>query len=270
MWRICVAGATGQMGRMVIEALKSASDLQLTSALSRKRGSSIGKSATAFIEWDTDIVITDDLDRALSNVECLIDFSAPDATSEYIDACIRHNVAMVIGTTAHDKAALSKIKSAAAYIPILHAPNLSIAASVMARLLAQAAAILPNYDVEILEAHNRNKIDAPSGTALWLGQVAAEARGYPALEVAIRARDSEEGPRKNGTIGMASIRGGSIVSEHTAMLLGEQDRIEIRHLCDARSIYAQGSLRCARFLQTQRPGLYDMSDIVGFSTTSKL
>jgi len=261
IWRIGVAGATGRMGKMVIRALHEVSDLTLGAALSRGGTSAVGTSATAFMNWATEVKIDDDIERALANIDCLIDFSTTEATSRHVDACLRHRIALVIGTTGHDSATLAKISAASAHIPIVYAANLSPAMSVVANLLAKAAALLPDYDIEIIEAHNRGKTDAPSGSALWLGDVAAGARGYPQADITIYGRGEHAGARKPGTVGVASVRGGNLVSEHSALLIGDLERIEIRHLCDDRAVYAYGSLQAARFLRNRQAGLFGLADM---------
>ncbi|WP_028225886.1 4-hydroxy-tetrahydrodipicolinate reductase [Paraburkholderia ferrariae] len=261
MWRIGVAGATGRMGKMVIRALQDAPDLEFGAALSRQGTRAMGTSATAFLNWETDVEIDDDIERALDKIDCLIDFSTPDATCHYLEPCLRHGTAMVIGTTGQDAETLAKIQAASAHIPIVHAANLSPTVFVMARMLEMAAALLRDYDVEIVESHNRGKVDAPSGSALWFSEVVAAARGYPRGDIVVYGRDAQAGPRKQGTVGIASVRGGNLVSEHTALLIGDLERIEIRHICDDRAVYAYGSLQAARFLRNRKAGLYSVADI---------
>jgi len=194
----------------------------------------------------------------------LIDFTRPEGTLAHLDAARALGVAMVIGTTGFSAAELALIRGHAASIPIMMAPNMSVGVNVVLRLLAQAARLLDaGYDVEIIEAHHRHKVDAPSGTALQMGQVIAAAQGRQLADCAVLSREGHTGERAAGTIGFATIRGGDIVGDHTVLFAGTGERIEISHKSSSRVSYAQGSLRAARFLAGRAAGLYDMTDVLG-------
>lgn len=247
--RIAVAGATGRIGRMVIKALRHQGDMLLSSALVRPGSQVIGKSATAFLDWNTDVVLDDDIDRVIASSDCLIDVSTPNSVAEHIRACQRHGVRVVVAVTGLSEQTQAAVESAAKTVAIVQSANLSYAMTAVTECLAKAATMVQDFDVHIEEAHNRNKKDAPSGTALWMAE-------------AVRKALRDSGREYEKEISFASIRGGNIVSEHTAMLIGELERIEIRHICTDREVYATGSLRAARFVIERGPGLYNMRDVV--------
>jgi len=194
----------------------------------------------------------------------LIDFTRPEGTAAHLAACRRHGVKMVIGTTGFDEAGKNAIRAAAESIGIVFAPNMSVGVNATFKLLEVAASILAaGYDVEIIEAHHRHKVDAPSGTALKMGEVVAAAQGKALEELAVYAREGVTGERKPGTIGFAAVRGGDIVGDHTVMFAGSGERIEITHRAGSRMPYALGSMRAARFLAGRPRGLFDMHDVLG-------
>jgi 4-hydroxy-tetrahydrodipicolinate reductase len=196
----------------------------------------------------------------------LIDFTRPEGTLAHLAACRERSIAMVIGTTGFTPAEKALIGAAATTLPIVLAPNMSVGVNVMLRLLGLATRWLGDaYDVEIVEAHHRHKVDAPSGTALALGEAVAAARGRTLADCAVYAREGHTGERGAGTIGFASLRGGDIVGDHTVLFAGAGERIELTHRSSSRANYAEGSLRAARFVAGRAPGLYAMADVLGFA-----
>lgn len=262
-FRVCVAGASGRMGRMLIEAVQAADDCVLSGALDRSDSPALGQDAAAFAGQHSGVAIGADLDAALASSRFLIDFTRPEGTMAHLAACVRHGTAMVIGTTGFSEAQKADIAAAARHIPIVLAPNMSVGVNVTLKLLDMAARALANgYDIEIVEAHHRHKVDAPSGTALKMGEVIAQALGRDLKDCAVYERVGHTGERAAGTIGFATVRGGDVVGDHTVMFLGTGERIEITHKSSSRATYAQGSLRAVRFLAGQARGLYDMFDVL--------
>ncbi|MFW7340175.1 4-hydroxy-tetrahydrodipicolinate reductase [Pollutimonas sp. H1-120] len=260
--RIAIAGADGRMGRMLVEAVLQSPDLKLTVALDRVGSAAIGQDAGAFLGQDTGAVITDDLDT-LADADCLIDFTRPEGTLAHLQACIKHGTKCVIGTTGFDDKGKLAIQAASQKIAIVFAPNMSVGVNATLRLLEMAAKLLNSgYDVEVFEAHHRNKVDAPSGTALAMGEAVASAWGKKLNDIADWARHGETGARENGKIGFSVLRGGDIVGDHTVYFCGTGERIEITHRSSSRATYAQGSLRAARYLARKEFGLFDMQDVL--------
>lgn len=262
--RIAVAGASGRMGRMLVEAVLESSDAQLVGALDIASSPAIGRDAGEFLGRATGVAVVSDASRALEQAQVIIDFTRPEGTLELLGQCARQGVAMVIGTTGFDAAGREAIAEAARLIPIVYAPNMSVGVNVTLKLLEVAASLLSEgYDIEITEAHHRHKVDAPSGTALRMGEVIAAAQGVKLDQIATWARHGVTGERAPGTIGFSVVRGGDIVGDHTVLFAGIGERIEITHRSASRATYAQGSLRACRFLVGRSPGLYDMQDVLG-------
>lgn len=260
--RLAIAGADGRMGRMLIEAVLESPDLELTVALCQSGSAALGQDAGTALGRTTGVLITDDLD-ALVQADCLIDFTRPEGTLAHLPACTRLNVKCVIGTTGFDEADKQAIRAASQQTAIVFAPNMSVGVNATFKLLDMAARLLNSgYDVEVFEAHHRNKVDAPSGTALAMGQTVAHAWGVPLDEVADWVRHGETGVRQTGHIGFSVVRGGDIVGDHTVYFCGEGERIEITHRSTSRATYAQGSLRAARYLARKEFGLFDMQDVL--------
>ncbi|MCL1960347.1 MAG: 4-hydroxy-tetrahydrodipicolinate reductase [Desulfovibrionaceae bacterium] len=263
VYRVAVAGATGRMGQMLIDAVRAAGDCQLAGALDQAGSPALGRDAGAFGGQATGVLVTSDLDAGLGNAQALIDFTRPEATVAHLAACRRLGVALVIGTTGFSEAQKAEIAAAARDIAIVMAPNMSVGVNVTFKLLEMAArALATGYDIEIVEAHHRHKVDAPSGTALKMGEVIASALGRDLKDCAVYERHGHTGERDPSTIGFATIRGGDIVGDHTALFAGTGERIEISHRSSSRAGYAQGSLRAVRFLAGKPPGLYDMFDVL--------
>jgi 4-hydroxy-tetrahydrodipicolinate reductase len=247
---------------MLIESVLASPDLTLAVALDRAGSPSVGQDAGAFLGQDTGVIVTDDLD-ALSQADCLIDFTRPEGTLAHLQACLKHGTRCVIGTTGFNDEGKQAIQQAAQKIAIVFAPNMSVGVNATLRLLDMAARLLNSgYDVEVFEAHHRNKVDAPSGTALAMGQTVANAWGKKLDDVADWARHGETGARETGHIGFSVVRGGDIVGDHTVYFCGTGERIEITHRSSSRLTYAQGSLRAARYLARKDFGLFDMQDVL--------
>ena len=262
--KIAVAGASGRMGRMLIEAIQSADDAVLSGALARVGSPAIGSDAAAFLGKPAGVAIESDFAKGLANAEFLIDFTRPEGTLTHLEYCAAHGIKMVIGTTGFDEAGKAAIAAAAQRTAIVFAPNMSVGVNVTMKLLEMAAKNFSHgYDIEIIEAHHRHKVDAPSGTALKMGEVIANALGHDLKDVAVYAREGVTGERDPSSIGFATIRGGDIVGDHTVLFAGIGERIEISHKSSSRVSYAHGSLRAARFLATKQTGLYDMHDVLG-------
>jgi 4-hydroxy-tetrahydrodipicolinate reductase len=262
--RIAIAGASGRMGRMLIEAVLAAPDAQLSGALDAAGSPALGQDAGAPLGRSTGVVVTDDLRTGLSQAQVLIDFTRPEGTLAHLPVCRELGVRMVIGTTGFGDEHKALIAEHARRVPVVMAPNMSVGVNVVFKLLEQAArALSEGYDIEVIEAHHRHKVDAPSGTALKMGEVVARALGRELKDCAVYAREGHTGPRDPSTIGFATIRGGDIVGDHTVLFAGTGERIEITHRSASRETYAQGSLRAARFVAQQSAGLFDMNDVLG-------
>lgn len=260
--RIAIAGANGRMGRMLIEAVLNSPDLQLTVALDHAGADSIGTDAGAFLGKKTGVTISDDLTQ-LQQADCLIDFTRPAGTLNHLQACITHQCKLVIGTTGFSDEEKVQITAAAEKIAIVFAPNMSVGVNVALRLIEMAAKLLhEGFDAEVFEAHHRHKVDAPSGTALAMGEAVANAWDVNLNEVADWARHGETGARQDGRIGFSVVRGGDIIGDHTVFFCGEGERIEITHRSSSRATYAQGSLRAVRYLAHKTSGLYTMQDVL--------
>ena len=262
--KIAVAGASGRMGKMLIEAIAKAPDAVLAGALDVAGSPALGNDAAAFLGQPAGVAIESDLARGLNGARVLIDFTRPEGTLQHLAYCAEHGIAMVIGTTGFDDAGKEAIRAAAEKTAIVFAPNMSVGVNVTLKLLEMAAkSFAEGYDIEIIEAHHRHKVDAPSGTALKMGEVIADALGRDLKQCAVYGREGVTGERDPSTIGFATIRGGDIVGDHTVLFAGDGERIEISHKSGSRVTYAHGALRAARFLADKQTGLYDMQDVLG-------
>ena len=261
--RIAVAGASGRMGRMLIEAIAAADDMVLSGALDVAASPAIGADAAAFLGRDSGVRITSDLRAGLADAQVLIDFTRPEGTLAHLDVCRELGVKAVVGTTGFSAAQTAQIAAHAEQFAIVMAPNMSVGVNVVLKLLDVAARALDRgFDIEVIEAHHRHKVDAPSGTALEMGRVLAAALGRDLDACAVYAREGITGERDPSSIGFASIRGGDIVGDHTVLFAGTGERIEITHRAGSRATYAEGSLRAVRFLAGKRSGLFDMFDVL--------
>ena len=264
--RIAVAGASGRMGHMLIEAITAADDCVLAGALDIAASPALGTDASAFLGRPSGVAITADLAAGLQGAQVLIDFTRPEGTLAHVQACRAQGGNLVSGTTGFSEAEKAEIAAAAQDIAIVLAPNMSVGVNVTLKLLEMAAkALSTGYDIEIIEAHHRHKVDAPSGTALRMGEVIADALGRDLKDCAVYAREGVTGERDPSSIGFATIRGGDIVGDHTVLFAGTGERIEISHKSSNRSGYAQGSLRAVRFLADKKSGLFNMFDVLNLN-----
>ncbi|MBI2306447.1 MAG: 4-hydroxy-tetrahydrodipicolinate reductase [Rhodocyclales bacterium] len=262
--RIAVVGANGRMGRMLIEATLKDGEASLAAAFDRPGSPALGRNAGELVGLASDVLVSDDFSGQIGRADCLIDFTRPEGTLEHLRICRDQGVGMVIGTTGFEAEGKAAIAAAAKDIPIVFAPNMAVGVNLVFKLLDTAAKILSQgYDIEIVEAHHRHKIDAPSGTALRMGEVVAAALGRDLKACAVYGREGVTGERDPSTIGFATVRGGDIVGDHNVMFCGLGERVEIAHRAGSRMPYALGSLRAARFLAGKRNGLYDMQDVLG-------
>ncbi|HKU84823.1 MAG TPA: 4-hydroxy-tetrahydrodipicolinate reductase [Casimicrobiaceae bacterium] len=266
--RIAIAGAGGRMGQTLIEATLASSDLALAGALDVQGSAAIGADAGVHCGRLTGVQIRSDVAAAVAACDVLIDFTRPAGTLAHLAACAEARVAAVVGTTGFDTAGKAEIARHAQAIPIVFAPNMSVGITVLAGLVEQAARQLgPAFDIEVVEMHHRHKIDAPSGTALRLGEAAAAGAGVDLRDHAVYAREGVTGERKAGTIGFATLRGGDVVGEHSVIFAGAGERIELTHRATSRRNFAEGALRAARFVAKHRTegraGLFDMAGVLG-------
>ncbi|MDR3004176.1 MAG: 4-hydroxy-tetrahydrodipicolinate reductase [Acidovorax sp.] len=263
--RVAIAGASGRMGHMLIEAVLASGDCQLSAALDQPGSPSLGQEAAAFLGKTTGVRIESDVRAALSKADVLIDFTRPEGTLAHLAVAAELGVKVVIGTTGFSDAEKAQIAEFAKKTAIILSPNMSVGVNVTFKLLEMAAKALQEggYDIEIIEAHHKHKVDAPSGTALKMGEVIAEAQGSKLADRAVYERFGHTGERKENTIGFATVRGGDIVGDHTVLFAGSGERVEIAHKSSSRAGYAQGSLRAARYLAARPSGLFDMYDVLG-------
>ena len=262
--RVAIAGAGGRMGQALIDATLRADDLTLAGALDVAGSAAIGADAGVHVGRETGVRVTADVAAVVGHCDVLIDFTRPAGTLAHLAACASARVAAVVGTTGFDADGKRQIAERAKTIPIVLAPNMSVGVTVLAELVREAAQRLgPAFDIEVVEMHHRHKVDAPSGTALRLGEAAAAGAGVALDTHAVYAREGVTGERNPSTIGFAAIRGGDIVGDHMVLFAGTGERIEITHKSSSRATYAQGSLRAARFLVGKASGLYGMNEVLG-------
>jgi 4-hydroxy-tetrahydrodipicolinate reductase len=265
--RIAIVGAPGRMGRNLIQAAQQAEGVALGAALARSGSSLLGVDAGELAGiGKTGVIVTDDLLQVVNDFDVLIDFTRPEGTLEYLAFCRQHQKEMVIGTTGFDEAGKAAIRAAAEEIGIVFAANFSVGVNLVLNLLQQAAKVMGDYaDIEIVEAHHRHKVDAPSGTALAMGEAIADAMKWNLDEHAVYAREGHTGERKAHTIGFATVRAGDIVGEHTAMFADIGERVEITHKASSRMTFANGAVKAASWLKNKKSGLYDMRDVLDLS-----
>ena len=262
--RVAVAGASGRMGRMLIEAVEAAPDCVLSAALDLPSSPTIGQDATAWLGRPCGVPVGSDPAAAAAVSDVLIDFTRPEGTLAHLQACVAHGTRMVIGTTGFSEAQKAEVAEHARRIGVVMAPNMAVGVNVVLGLLDMAArALREGYDIEIVEAHHRQKVDAPSGTALRLGEIVAGALGHTLDAVATHGREGDTGARPPKEIGFHAIRGGDIVGEHTVIYAGIGERIELTIRSQSRMTYALGALRAAKWLAKRPAGLYDMFDVLG-------
>ena len=261
--KIAIAGSSGRMGRVLLECIAQADDLVLHAALEHDGSAMLGRDAGELSGAVCGVKISADVEAALQGADVLIDFTRPEGTLRHLEICRRLGVSMVIGTTGFSAQQKAQLGAAAQDVGIVFAPNMSVGVNLVFKLLETASRVLAQgYDIEIIEAHHRHKVDAPSGTALGLGEVVAHTLGRDLAECAVYGREGVTGERDPSTIGFATVRGGDIVGDHTVLFAGIGERIEITHKASSRATFALGALRAARFLKANPAGMYDMQDVL--------
>ncbi|QLF92540.1 4-hydroxy-tetrahydrodipicolinate reductase [Pseudomonas sp. ABC1] len=265
MQRIAVTGAAGRMGRILIEAVRQADGAQLSAAIDRPDSSLIGADAGEIAGLGkVEVALVGDLGAVAADFDVLIDFTHPSVTLKNLEICRQAGKAMVIGTTGFSVEEKQRLAEAAKEIPIVFAANFSVGVNLCLKLLDTAARVLGDeVDIEIIEAHHRHKVDAPSGTALRMGEVVANALGRDLQKVAVYGREGQTGARERETIGFATVRAGDVVGDHTVLFAADGERVEITHKASSRMTFAKGAVRAALWLQGRPAGLYDMQDVLG-------
>ena len=264
MLKVVIAGCSGRMGHALLESVFADSELVLHGALDRPESPQIGRDAGEQFGRTSGVRISHDVEAALAGADVLVDFTRPEPSLQYLAACERAGVKLVIGTTGFTGEQKLSIEAAAKRIGIVFAPNMSVGVTLLINLVQSAARVLSEgYDVEIIEAHHRHKVDAPSGTALRLGEAAAQALGRDLETCAIYGREGVTGERDPNTIGFATVRGGDVVGDHTVLFAGIGERVELTHKASSRATFALGALRAAKFLKDKQAGLFDMRDVLG-------
>lgn len=263
--RIVVTGAAGRMGRMLIKAVHDMQGCKLVGALECKGSVALGEDAGLLAgTGKATVKITDDPLVALLNADAVLDFTTPENTVELAALAAQAKIVHVIGTTGLSEADFVKLEAASRHAVIIQSGNMSLGVNLLAALVKQAAAALgTDYDIEIVEMHHKHKVDAPSGTALLLGEAAAAGRNISLKDKSVRVRDGHTGARHEGDIGFATLRGGSVIGDHTVMLAGTGERIELRHIAEDRGIFANGAVKAALWGKGKKPGLYNMQDVLG-------
>jgi 4-hydroxy-tetrahydrodipicolinate reductase len=268
MTRIAVHGASGRMGRSIINILAEDKAATLVSAIDRPGHATLGQDAgvLAGLPEPLGVALTSVLPAALEHAEVVIDFSSLEATRVLLKACSERRVAAVVGTTGLDTPTRAAVEALSKVAPVVLAPNYSVGVNVLWALAAQAVRLLgPEYDIEIVEMHHKHKVDAPSGTALRLTEVVAQARGLDPARAIVAGRRGQAGPRRNEEIGVHAVRGGDVVGDHTLVLAGPGERIELTHRAHTREIFARGAVRAAHWVCGRAPGLYEMADVLGIT-----
>ncbi|OEO32803.1 4-hydroxy-tetrahydrodipicolinate reductase [Devosia insulae DS-56] len=264
--KVAIAGAGGKMGAANIRAIAATAGIRVVSAFDRAGAPALGKDAGELVGLEPlGVSITDDVAAALDAAEAILDFTAPANSVALAQEAAKRGLVHIIGTTGCSEADDAAIREAAAGARIVKAGNFSLGVNLLLGLVKQAAAALPGFDVEILEMHHNKKVDAPSGTALMLGEAAARGRNLDLKTHSVRVRDGHTGPREAGSIGFAALRGGNVIGEHKVILAGPSERIELNHIADNRALFADGAVRAALWVRDQRPGLYSMADVLGFN-----
>ena len=256
MIRVAVVGACGRMGAHVLRAVEQAEDLAVAAAIEYAAHPDLGK------EVSPGVPLSADLAAGLENAQVAIDFSTPEGSAALARAAATKGVALVIATTGLDPAQSAALDQAARRVAVVRSANYSLGIAALVGLVEQAVRALPGYEIEVLEMHHSRKTDAPSGTALMLGEAAAAARGQKLADVATYHREGQTGPRPPDAIGMQTLRGGDVVGEHTVFLVGHGERLELTHRAQSRENFAQGALQAARWAATQPPGLYSLRDVI--------
>ncbi len=262
--RLVVVGAAGRMGRALIRAVSEHQGCTLHAALEREHAPTIGQDAGILAGLPANgCALTHDVHAAFAGADGVLDFTTPLASVLFARVAAEHGLVHVIGTTGFNADEMTSLEEAAHRARIVQSGNFSLGVNLLAALVNKAAQVLgPDWDIELLEMHHKMKVDAPSGTALLLGEAAASGRNIRLEDAAVHTRDGHTGARKQGSIGFQSLRGGSVVGDHTVLFAGAGERIELRHIAEDRALFAQGALKAALWAQTQPPGLYDMQDVL--------
>ena len=265
---LIVVGAAGRMGQALIRTIAEMDGVHLAGAIERQGSDALGKDAGELAGLGPNgVIITDDALPVFANAEGVLDFTAPAATLNFADLAAQARIVHVIGTTGMDESHEARLLAAARHARIVKSGNMSLGVNLLAVLVRQAARALAaaDWDIEVLEMHHRHKVDAPSGTALLLGEAAAEGRGIALGQNSVKVRDGHTGPREPGSIGFATLRGGSVVGEHSVLLAGEGETVELSHRATDRTIFARGAVRAALWARGQKPGFYSMLDVLGLA-----
>ncbi|SLN68306.1 4-hydroxy-tetrahydrodipicolinate reductase [Aquimixticola soesokkakensis] len=265
--KIVVTGASGRMGQMLMKTVSASDKCTLVGAIERSGHDWIGRDAGLCMGGGAlGVMVSDDALEAFASADAVIDFTAPSATVEFAALAAQARIVHVIGTTGMDEAELAKLTAAGRHATIIRAGNMSLGVNLLTKLTRMVAAALDvDYDIEIIEAHHNRKVDAPSGTALMLGEAAAQGRGVKLADVRDSGRDGITSARQQGDIGFSAIRGGDIIGEHDVLFAGEGERIILRHVASDRSLFAKGAVRAAIWGQGRAPGEYDMLDVLGLA-----
>lgn len=265
-WKIGVVGAAGRMGQMLVRQIAATEGCRLAGATEQPGSDALGKDAGTLAGLDAlDVTVGDDPAAMIAGVDAIVDFTVPAATAEHARLAAQAETALIAGTTGLDPAEEESVTLAARHVPVVRAPNMSIGVTLLLALTEQVAGILgPDYDIEIVEMHHRHKVDAPSGTAVGLGEAAARGRKVDLAEVRQAVRDGHTGPRPEGQIGFATLRGGDVAGDHTVIFAGEGERLELTHKAGSRQIFAAGAIRAALWTRGKPSGLYTMKDVLGF------
>ena len=263
--KLAIAGAAGRMGRVLTRIINDTPGAEVAGGIEPRGSSHVGADMGVLAGIGAlDVTITDDPLPLFTHIDGIIDFTVPAATEALAELSAQARIVHVIGTTGIGEAGEAKIRAAARHARIVKSGNMSLGVNLLASLVRQVAAKLgDDYDIEIVEMHHKHKIDAPSGTALMLGQAAADGRGIDLKQHSVRSRDGHTGARQAGDIGFATLRGGAVIGEHTVMFAGETERIEITHKASSRDMFAKGAVRAALWARDQKPGLYSMTDVLG-------
>lgn len=266
MLKVVIAGVSGRMGHALLDGVFADEGLQLHAALDRAESPMLGRDAGEQFGRISGVKISADVQLALNGADVLVDFTRPEASMQYLQACQQAGVKLVIGTTGFSEAQKAAITAASHEIGIVFAPNMSVGVTLLINLVEQAARVLSEgYDIEVVEMHHRHKVDAPSGTALRLGEAAAKGIDKALKDCAVYAREGVTGEREAGTIGFATMRGGDVVGDHTVVLAGVGERVELTHKASSRATFALGALRASKYLADKPVGLFDMRDVLGFA-----
>ena len=265
---LIVVGAAGRMGQALIRTIAEIDGVHLAGAIERPGSDALGKDAGELAGLGSNgVIVTDDALPVFAQAEGVLDFTAPAATLEFADLAAQARIVHIIGTTGMDESHESRLHAASRHARIVKSGNMSLGVNLLSVLVRQAAKALDasDWDIEVLEMHHRHKVDAPSGTALLLGEAAAEGREIALAENSVRVRDGHTGPRETGSIGFATLRGGSVIGEHSVLLAGEGETVELTHRATDRSIFARGAVRAALWARAQKPGYYSMLDVLGLA-----